>query len=70
MAALEHSAADVSSGHIAGAPKNNRKRLKERALAFYRQHGVTDALERLLNEMYLAEPKDIYGYMVNEGYRG
>ena len=41
-----------------------KKQLKERAVAFYTKHKVTDALEKILNELFLAAPKDVYGYMV------
>ena len=46
------------------AEVRNRK-LKEQAVAFYKQHDVTGALERLLNTMFLDSPTDVYGYMVS-----
>ena len=47
-----------------GFPELRNKKLKEQAVAFYSEHKVQDALEKLLNEMFLAEPRDVYGYMV------
>ena len=46
-------------------PGLKHKELKEKAIAFYSEHKVQDALETLLNEMFLSEPKDVYGYMVS-----
>ena len=51
-------------GATQGIPELRNKKLKERALAFYAEHNVTGAIEKLLNEMFLAAPTDVYGYMV------
>ncbi len=48
-----------------GSPEVQRSKLKEEAVAFYAQHNVTDALETLLNRMFLEKPQDVYGYMVS-----
>ena len=45
-----------------GLGRSNK--LKEEAVAFYDQHNVTEALETLLNRMFLENPEDVYGYMV------
>lgn len=42
-----------------------QRELKEKAVAFYAQHNVPAALEKLLNEMFVAAPQDVYGYMVS-----
>ena len=42
----------------------NQSKLKQQAISFYSQHNVTDALEKLLNSMFMDEPEDVYGYMV------
>ena len=47
-------------------PEMKNRQLKERAVAFYGQHKVTEALEKLLNELFLAAPSDVYGYMVSD----
>lgn len=47
-----------------GFPELSNRKLKEQAVAFYSEHKVQEALEKLLNEMFLAEPRDVYGYMV------
>ena len=47
-------------------PEMKNRQLKERAVAFYAKHNVTDALEKLLNELFLAAPSDVYGYMVDK----
>lgn len=41
-----------------------RKELGEKAVAFYAKHNVTETVEKLLNEMFVAAPTDVYGYMV------
>lgn len=41
------------------------RKLKEKAVAFYKQHDVTGVLEKLLNTMFLDSPSDVYGYMVS-----
>ena len=46
-------------------PGLKHKELKEKAIAFYSENKVQDALETLLNEMFLSEPKDVFGYMVS-----
>ena len=45
--------------------QRRRRELSEKALAFYTQHNVTGTVEKLLNEMFLASPRDVYGYMVS-----
>ena len=42
-----------------------RKELTEKAVTFYAQHNVSKTVEKLLNEMFVASPKDVYGYMVS-----
>ena len=54
----------ANQGVQRGFPDMKNRRLKEQAVAFYSQHDVTGALERLLNEMFPAAPSDVYGYMV------
>ena len=44
--------------------QQRRRELSEKAVAFYAQHNVTKTVEKLLNEMFVAAPKDVYGYMV------
>ncbi len=46
-------------------PELRHRQLKEQAMAFYTEHKVQDALEILLNEMFLYAPMDVYGYMVS-----
>jgi hypothetical protein len=46
------------------ATERSDTKLKERALEFYKEHNVTDALEKLLNVMFIDGPSDVYGYMV------
>ena len=53
-----------SSTQYRGVPDKNAKQ-KEEAVAFYAQHNVTGALETLLNDMFLDNPEDVYGYMVS-----
>jgi hypothetical protein len=45
-------------------PEMKNKELKQRAVEFYAKHKVTDALEKLLNQLFIAAPGDVYGYMV------
>ena len=45
--------------------QQRRKELSERAMEFYAQHNVTSTVEKLLNEMFVASPRDVYGYMVS-----
>ena len=45
-------------------PEMKNKELKERAVEYYAKHKVTDALEKLLNQLFIAAPDDVYGYMV------
>jgi len=47
--------------------EHKQKELKEKAVAFYTQYNVPAALEKLLNEMFVAAPQDVYGYMVSHG---
>ena len=57
--------AAISSGVArGGAPELKNRKLKEKAVAFYAQHNVPAAIEKLLNGMFLAAPSDVYGYMV------
>ena len=49
-------------------PEMKNRQLKERAVGFYAKHKVTDALEKLLNELFLAAPNDVYGYMVDKTF--
>lgn len=44
--------------------EERRRKLSEKAIAFYAQHNVTDTVEKLLNQLYVAAPSDVYGYMV------
>lgn len=41
--------------------------MKQRAVKYYNDNGVPKCLESLLNSMFLDEPDDVYGYMVNKG---
>ena len=61
---LDHNPASVSGRGGRGFPEIKNRELKERAVAFYAKHKVTDALEKLLNELFLEAPTDVYGYMV------
>lgn len=47
-----------------------RKELSEKAVAFYAQHNVSQTLEKLLNQMFVAAPNDVYGYMVRSHVHG
>lgn len=47
-----------------GEQQRLRRELGEKAVAFYAQHNVSTILEKLLNQMFVAAPKDVYGYMV------
>lgn len=53
-------------GRPRGFPEMRNKQRKEAAVAFYSRHDVPGSIERLLNEMYPADPPDVYGYMVRE----
>lgn len=57
--------ADSAAMKRAEQRERRRKELSEKAMAFYAQHNVTDTVERLLNEMFVASPRDVYGYMVS-----
>lgn len=46
-------------------PEVRNRKLKEQAIVFFSQHNVTETLEKLLNELFLAAPNDVYGYMVS-----
>lgn len=63
--ASEHTPASSCGRGGRGFPEIKNRQLKERAVAFYAKHKVTDALEKLLNELFLAAPNDVYGYMVD-----
>ena len=39
--------------------------LKKRAIAYYSENKVPQNIEKLLNDMFLEEPSDMYGYMVS-----
>lgn len=41
--------------------------LKIKAAEFYRANGVAQKLETVLNEMFSAQPNDVYGYLVGYG---
>lgn len=43
---------------------NSLSSSKHDAVAFYAQNSVTEAVESLLNTMYVDKPEDVYGYMV------
>lgn len=45
-----------------------KKELKQRAVEFYAKHKVTDALEKLLNQLFIVAPSDVYGYMVGQEF--
>ena len=62
--ALEQPPVPVGGRGGRAFPEMKNRQLKERAVAFYAKHKVTDALEKLLNELFLAAPGDVYGYMV------
>lgn len=51
-------------------PEMKNKELKQRAVEFYARHKVTDALEKLLNQLFIAAPNDVYGYMVSYSRAG
>lgn len=61
--------AEANGGVRRGFPEMKHKAVKTEALAYYQRHGVSEALEGLLNRMYKVKPEDIYGYMVHEHYR-
>ena len=65
--ALEQTSVPVNGRGGRSFPGIKNRELKERAIAFYGKHKVTDALEKLLNELFLAAPTDVYGYMVRNG---
>ena len=48
-----------------GEQQRLRRELCEKAVAFYAEHNVPKTVEQLLNEMFVAAPKDVYGYMVS-----
>ena len=47
-----------------GEQQRLRRELGEKAVAFYAKHNVAATVEKLLNEMFVAAPTDVYGYMV------
>lgn len=49
-----------------GFPDVRYKERKEQAVAFYKENKIPETLEKMLNVMYLARPKDLYGYMVGK----
>jgi len=57
--------AAISGVTRGGVPELKNRKLKEKAVAFYAQHNVPAAIEKLLNGMFLAAPSDVYGYMVS-----
>jgi len=57
--------AAISGVTRGGVPELKNRNLKEKAVAFYAQHNVPAAIEKLLNGMFLAAPSDVYGYMVS-----
>ena len=42
-----------------------QQKLRRKAVRFFKAHDVESKLEGLLNEMFAAQPSDVYGYMVN-----
>jgi len=42
-----------------------QQKLRRKAVRFFKVHDVESKLEGLLNEMFAAQPSDVYGYMVN-----
>lgn len=43
----------------------DRLEMKQRAVRYYKNNQVSEKLETLLNTMFVDDPQDIYGYMVN-----
>ena len=41
-----------------------QQKLRRKAVQFFKTHDVESKLETLLNEMFAAQPSDVYGYMV------
>lgn len=41
-----------------------QQKLRRKAVRFFKAHDVESKLETLLNEMFAAQPSDVYGYMV------
>lgn len=42
-----------------------QQKLRRKAVRFFKTHDVESKLETLLNEMFAAQPSDVYGYMVS-----
>jgi len=42
-----------------------RFEMKQRAVRYYNENKVPKQLENLLNTMFLQQPRDVFGYMVN-----
>ena len=42
-----------------------QQKLRRKAVRFFKTHDVESKLETLLNEMFGAQPSDVYGYMVS-----
>ena len=42
-----------------------QQKLRRKAVRFFKTHDVESKLETLLNEMFAAQPNDVYGYMVS-----
>ena len=41
-----------------------QQKLRRKAVRFFKTYDVESKLETLLNEMFAAQPSDVYGYMV------
>lgn len=41
-----------------------QQKLRRKAVRFFKTHDVESKLETMLNEMFTAQPGDVYGYMV------
>jgi enolase len=39
--------------------------LKEKAVAYYKENGVPQKMEEILNTMFYDNPDDVYGYLVS-----
>lgn len=39
--------------------------LRQKATKYYKKNGVPDKIELILNEMFIHDPEDVYGYLVN-----
>ena len=39
--------------------------LKEKAIAYYKDNGVPEKMEQILNAMFFDNPEDVYGHLVS-----